>query len=98
MFKFKDVDVTFDMKPLEKYDQEYLKTMAYEAVQSPSFLHSGEPFTQMYPNASNFTLFDDRRKMMYAMAEYSQQWDCYASHLLEGKKYWLAWTYQDETN
>lgn len=98
MFKFKDVDVTFDMKPLEKYDQEYLKTMAYEAVQSPSFLHSGQSFVQMYPNASNFMLFNDYRKMQIKMNELSQHWDCYASHLLDGKKYWMAWTYQDEAN
>jgi hypothetical protein len=93
MFKFKDVVVTFDMKVMEKYDQEYLKTMAYETVQSNSFLHSGKSFDQMYPDASNFTMFDDYYSMISFMSEYSNPWASHSSHLLDGKKYWLAWTY-----
>ena len=44
MFKFKDVDVTFEFKKLPKYDQEYLKTMAYETVQTNSVKNSGKSF------------------------------------------------------
>ena len=96
MFKFKDVDVTFDMKKMPSYDQEYLKSMAYEMVQSTSVLHTGKSFNQLYPNADNFMMFNNFNVMVNAMSEYSGQWHYYVSHLLHGKKYWFAWTYQDK--
>jgi hypothetical protein len=93
MFKFKDVEVAFKMQNLPKYDQEYLKTMTYEIVQSNSVLHTGKSFDTLYPNADNFTLFDSREQMHLSMSDYKSNWGSYASHLLHGKKYWLAWTY-----
>lgn len=98
MFKFKDVDVTFDMRKLPKYDQEYLKTMAYEMIQSPSFLHSGKSFNQKYPGAANFMYFDNFNKMASAMSEFNDGWHYYVSHLLHGRKYWLAWTFRSKEN
>lgn len=96
MFKFKDVDVTFDMKKLPSYDQEYLKSMTYEMVQATSVLHTGKTFNQLYPHADNFMLFNNFTVMANSMNEFSGQWHCYPSHLLDGKKYWFAWTYQNK--
>jgi hypothetical protein len=94
MFKFKDVDVTFKIHTLPKYDQEYLKTMTYEIIQNHSVHNSGKSFNTIYPNASNFTLFDNKDTMESCMSEFNSEWSSYASHLLHGKKYWFAWTYQ----
>ena len=93
MFKFKDVDVTFEFKKLPKYDQEYLKTMAYETVQTNSVKNSGKSFKEWYPGAKNFTMFNDKSTMYNYMAEFSGQYANTASHLLNGTKYFFAWTY-----
>lgn len=94
MFKFKDVDVTFNFNKLPKYDQEYIKTMTYETVGTHSVRNTGISFDKTYPNANNFMLFNDESKMHAAMSEFAHKMDCTASHLLHGKKYWLAWTYE----
>ena len=92
-FKFEVVDLTFDMKKLPSYDQEYLRTMVFETIGQRSVKNSGKPFLDVYRNASNFTLFKDEAMMYNYMAEFSGDYDSAASHLLHGKKYWFAWTY-----
>ena len=92
-FKFKLVDLTFDMKKLPSCDQEYLRTMVFETINQRSVKNSGRPFRGMYPNPNNFTLFNDQAMMLNYMTEFSGEYDSTASHLLEGKKYWFAWTY-----
>ena len=92
-FKFKFVDLTFDFKGLPKYDQEYLRTMVFETIGQKSVKSSGKSFPEMYPNANNFTLFDDDSMMLNYMSEFSGEYDTIASHLLHGKKYWFAWSY-----
>lgn len=94
MFKFKDVEVTFDMKQLPFYDQEYLKTMTYETVNARSYKHSGYSFNDTYRNANNFTLFNDEDTMHSYMSEFSGRVDHMASHLLHGRKYYFAWTFK----
>lgn len=92
-FKFKFVDLTFDFKELPKYDQEYLRTLVFETIGQRSVKNSGKPFVDVYPNASNFTLFSDESMMLNYMSEFSGDYSNTASHLLHGKKYWFAWTY-----
>ena len=92
-FKFKLVDLTFDFKQLPKYDQEYLRTLVFETIGQRSVKNSGRPFKQFYKHAKNFTLFNDESMMLNYMAEFSGEYANTASHLLNGKKYWFAWTY-----
>ena len=92
-FKFKQVDLTFDMKKLASCDQEYLRTMVFETIGQRSVKMSGKPFINTYPRANNFTLFNDEPKMLNYMTEFHGNFANTASHLLEGKKYWFAWTY-----
>ena len=93
-FKFKFVDLTFNFKELPKYDQEYLRTMVFETINQKSVKSSGKTFREMYPNPNNFTLFNDEATMLNYMLEFSGEYENIASHLLHGKKYWFAWTYQ----
>ena len=95
-FKFKLVDLTFDMKKLNSYDQEYLRTMVFETIGERSVMQSGKSFTGMYPNAKNFTLFDDEHTMLNYMSNYSGNMANTASHLLNGHKYYFAWTYSSK--
>jgi len=92
-FKFKLVDLTFDFKKLSKHDQEYLRTMVFETIGQRSVKNTGRPFKDMYRNANNFTLFNSEAKMLNYMTEFSGNYDSVVSHLLEGKKYWFAWTH-----
>ena len=92
-FKFKFVDLTFDLKKLPKYDQEYLRTMVFETIGQKSVKSSGKSFIEMYPNANNFTLFNDEPMMLNYMTDFSGEYAQTASHLLHGKKYWFAWTH-----
>ena len=92
-FKFKFVDLTFDFKGLPKYDQEYLRTMVFETIGQKSVKSSGRSFNEMYPNANNFTLFNNESVMLNYMTEFSGEYANTASHLLHGKKYWFAWSY-----
>ena len=92
-FKFKFVDLTFDFKELPKYDQEYLRTLVFETIGEKSVKSSGKSFTEMYPNANNFTLFNDQSMMLNYMSEFAGEYANTASHLLHGKKYWFAWSY-----
>tara|TARA_R110002096_G_scaffold127475_1_gene275313 strand:- start:643 stop:942 length:300 start_codon:yes stop_codon:yes gene_type:complete len=95
-FKFKLVDLTFDMKKLPSVDQEYLRTMVFETIGERSVKQSGKSFTGMYPNAKNFTLFDDEHTMLNYMSNYSGNMANTASHLLNGHKYYFAWTYSSK--
>ena len=92
-FKFKLVDLTFGFKELPKYDQEYLRTLVFETIGDKSVKSSGKSFPEMYPNANNFTLFNDQSMMLNYMAEFSGEYDYTASHLLEGKKYYFGFNY-----
>ena len=92
-FRFKDVELTFNFKKLSSVDQEYLRSMIYDIVQSKSIKNSGKSFSEMYPNANNFTLFRNEQTMINYMAEFVGEYSYTTSHLLEGKKYWFAWTH-----
>ena len=92
-FKFKLVDLTFNYKGLTNYDQEYLRTMVFETIGQRSVKNSGKPFQVIYPNANNFTLFNNHSMMINYMSEFSFNYESVASHLLDGKKYYFAWTY-----
>lgn len=96
MFKFRDVDMTFNFKKLPSYDQEYLRTMVFEQVNSRSVKASGEPFNDYYPNAGNFALFSSKGHMSAYMSEFFGFSAHTASHLLHGKKYYFAWMYGEE--
>ena len=92
-FKFKLVEITFDMKKLPSVDQEYLRTMVFETIGQRSVKNSGKPFSDMYQDANNFTLFNDENMMLNYMTEFQGEYASTASHLLEGKKFWFAWSY-----
>ena len=92
-FKFKNVDLTFNFKKLPICDQDYLRTMVYEITKERSIKHSGMSFIEYYPNADNFTLFKDESTMLNYMSEFVGDYSYRSSHLLEGKKYWFAWTH-----
>ena len=92
-FKFKSVDLTFDMKKLPSVDQEYLRTMVFETIGQRSVKSSGLAFTSKYPNADNFTLFNNKEVMLNYMLDFNGKYASTASHLLEGKKFWFAWTH-----
>jgi len=93
-YKFKDVDLIFDFKKLATHDQEYLRSMFYETILERSVKHSGKNFNEYFPCASTFALFDDKKSMKRYMGEFSYPYANTASHLLQGKKYYLAWTYE----
>ena len=92
-FRFKDVELTFNFKKLSSLDQEYLRSMIYDLVQSKSIKSSGYNFYEYYPNADNFTLFKNEHTMINYMSEFVGEYSNTSSHLLEGKKYWFAWTH-----
>ena len=95
-FRFKDVELTFNFKKLPPIDQDYLRSMTYEIIKNRSVSNSGLGFNQYYPNANNFTLFNDERMMINYMSEFALGYSNTSSHLLHGKKYWLAWTWFNE--
>ena len=92
-YQFKDVELAFNFKKVPACDQEYLRTMFYETVLDRSVKHTGISFDEFYPDASSFTLFDNEGDMFAHMSEYVNPSQHTASHLLHGKKYFLAWTY-----
>ena len=93
MIKFKDVEFAFELRKLAFCDQDYLKAMLYETITDRSYKQSGKSFQSLYPKASNFTIFNDFEVMVNYMSEYSDPYGYIGSHLLHGRKYFLAWTY-----
>ena len=91
--QFKDVEITFNFKKIPACDQEYLRTMFYETVLDRSVKFSGKTFSEFYPGAGTFTMFNDEKAMKRTMAEYVNEYANTASHLLHGKKYYMAWTF-----
>jgi hypothetical protein len=94
-FKFKDVDVVFNIKKLPHYDQEYLRTMTFEVIGDRSVNQSGRSFDSYYKNAGNFSLFNSKTVMDDYMSDFAGRSTSAGSHLLNGKKYWMAWTYSN---
>lgn len=94
MIKFKDVEFAFELRKLAFCDQDYLKAMLYETISDRSYKQSGKSFQTLYPEAGNFTIFNNHHTMLNYMAEYSGDYDYLGSHLLHGRKYFLAWTYE----
>ena len=92
-FRFKDVELTFNFRNLPTCDQDYLRSMTYEIIQDRSVKNSGVNFNNYYPNSDNFTLFRNEKTMLNYMAEFVGDYSYRTSHLLEGKKYWFAWTH-----
>jgi len=91
--QFKDVEITFNFKKIPACDQEYLRTMFYETVLDRSVKFTGRTFSEFYPGAASFTMFDDEKAMKRTMSEYANAYANTASHLLHGKKYYMAWTF-----
>jgi hypothetical protein len=89
MFKFKDVEVTFDMRQLPFYDQEYLKTMCYETVNAKSYMHSGKSFNELYKNANNFTI-TPKELSVTLVGNISKIYDGAATATLSASKYSLS--------
>ncbi len=92
-FKFKDVRLMIDFKKIPMYDQEYIRTMCYNTALDRSVKSTGINFSEYYPGAANFTVFDSENILHNAMSEYVNPYKYTVSHLLHGKKYYLAWTY-----
>tara|TARA_R110000851_G_scaffold52306_1_gene124305 strand:- start:556 stop:882 length:327 start_codon:yes stop_codon:yes gene_type:complete len=96
LFRFKDIDITFDFNRIPSYDREYLKTMVIETVNQKSIKNSGKSFASYYEAADNFALFDDQSKMTDWMSDFYASWSDVTSHLLHGKKYYFAWTFYEK--
>ena len=94
-FKFKDVEIVFNMRNLPHYDQEYLRTMTFETIGNRSVKNSGKRFLDYYPNAYNFTMFNSKSTMINYMGDFYDEYSLTASHLLHGKKYYFAWTHSE---
>jgi len=97
-YKFKDVDIIFDFKQISMHDQEYLRTMFYETILDRSVKQSGYNFNEYYPRASTFSIFNSLDSMINYMSEFNADYGNTASHLLQGKKYYLAWTHKERRN
>jgi hypothetical protein len=93
-FRFRDVELTFNFKKLPNCDQEYLRVMTYETVKERSVNSTGLNFNKFYPGVDNFTLFKSEETMLNYMSEFIGDYSYTASHLLNGKKYWFAWTHK----
>ena len=93
IFRFKDIDITFDFNRIPNYDREYLKTMVIETVNAKSIENSGQPFDLYYESADNFALFNSKSKMESWMSDFYSAYENTASRLLHGKKYYFAWTF-----
>ena len=98
LVRFKDIDITFDFNKMPSYDREYLKTMVIETINQKSVKNSGKPFEAYYEDASNFSLFNDETSMTEWMSDFVGDWSYQSSHLLHGKKYYLASTFYNEGN
>ena len=94
-FRFKDVELTFNFRKLPSYDQDYLRSMVYDLIQSKSINSSGKGFHDYYPYTNNLTLFNNESVMINYMSEFMDKYSCITSHLLNGKKYWFAWTHKE---
>jgi hypothetical protein len=98
-YQFKEVELALNFKKVPACDQEYLRTMFYQTVGDRSVKNTGISFNEYYPNAGTFTIFEDEGDMINHMNEYVYAYDNTASHLLHGKKYYMAWTYdRDKAN
>jgi hypothetical protein len=93
-FRFKDIDLTFGFHKLPYYDKEYLKTMVVETINDRSVKCTGIPFNKYYTHPENYALFNNKQKMINWMSDFYSEYANTASHLLHGKKYYFAWTYQ----
>jgi len=92
-YQFKEVETAFNFKKIPACDQEYLRTMFYQIVGQRSVNHTGIAFHEFYPDADTFMLFDDEGDMINQMNEYVNPYANTASHLLHGKKYYMAWLF-----
>lgn len=88
--KLNQVEVTFNFQSIPRVDREYLKYMLFELQERT---YNGLTFDEEYPDARNFTLFNDHFTMINYMSEFAGEYASTASHILNGEKYWLAWTY-----
>tara|TARA_R110000803_G_scaffold171327_1_gene234282 strand:+ start:65 stop:391 length:327 start_codon:yes stop_codon:yes gene_type:complete len=94
-YQFKEVETAFNFKSIPACDQEYLRTMFYQIVGQRSVRNSGVAFSEYYPEADTFTMFDDEGDMLNQMNEYVNPHANTVSHLLHGKKYYMAWLYDE---
>lgn len=89
----KKIDWIFDKRKLPKYDYEYLKSMINETINNRSYKNSGKSFDTCYKNLNNYTVFNNKSVMHSYMNEFSNKYEYVISHLLNGKKYYFAWTF-----
>ena len=92
-YQFKEVELALNFKKVPTCDQEYLRTMFYQTVGDRSVKNTGIPFNAFYPDAGTFTLFDNEGDLYEQMNEYVNPYKHTVSHLLNGKLYYMAWTY-----
>jgi hypothetical protein len=93
-FNYKDMSLDFNWHKMPACDQEYLRTMIAETVNSISVKATGKSFKEMYPDASNFAMFLHIHNKDRYQSEFALPTAETVSHLLNGQKYWLTWTYQ----
>ena len=89
----------FDWNRVSWRDKEYLTNMVKETINERSYKCSGIPFSQKFPHAGDFALFNSETARDSYMNEFYNA-EFISSHLLtphpKGRKYWLVWSYSLE--
>lgn len=86
--------VGFDWEQEPQSTQEYLYEMFKEVKYGISCPKTGRRMEEAYPSMTNFKLFKDKGKMeRYTMGS-KKLTENYASHLLDGEKFFLVWNYK----
>ena len=86
----------FEWKRVSWPDREYLTNMIHDTLNSRNFLEKGGAFTDQYPDAQEFALFNCPKVAKRYRDEFYNT-GCISSHLLHphprGRKYYFVWTY-----
>lgn len=91
--RFKDVTWAFDKRQMAKKDILALKDLFYATINGQEWKSLGG-FSNDYPEASNFRIFNDYEDMLEYSGQFSLDWEYNTSYLLEGVKYYLFWTFE----
>ena len=84
--------VGFSWDKLPKHDKEYLYVMYGVMKYGSKCPKTSKDMDQLYPNRGNFKFFTSSLKLEKYINSSPKRNEVYASHLLEGVKYFMVWT------
>ena len=84
--------VGFAWSKLPSYDKEYLYDMYRTIKYNNKCPKTNEVMDDIYPNRGNFKFFLHKSKLDRYMNSSPKRNETYASHLLNGRKYYMVWT------